>query len=251
MRCKIRPSRLLFRALPPHILCYNHFDNIRQTVLRKGDLSIEHNEKKPNPFLVLLITLFTKHLTKTLVALAVVALVIAFACIVPTFLISSRTTQFGLRNIGELATQAGYYTNVQVIKNARELWGWQIPLTQSKYIFSYDGIIKAGLNFEEIDVAVDGSKKTVTVSLPEVKVLSNEIFTDGFEVYDESSSAFSPLKLEDLNQAMTVLKAEAEEKALGNGLLESARQNAELLITGLLTGQYGSEYTIVFAEGAK
>lgn len=46
----------------------------------------------------------------------------------------SRTVQFGLRNIGELATQVGFFTNVQTIENNREVFGVTVPLTNSKYI---------------------------------------------------------------------------------------------------------------------
>lgn len=41
----------------------------------------------------------------------------------------SKVSAFGLKNIGELATQAGYFTSVQVLKDVKQLWGMDIPLT--------------------------------------------------------------------------------------------------------------------------
>ena len=42
----------------------------------------------------------------------------------------SNTVQFGLRSIGELATQAGYFTSVQSISGSREVFGVTVPFTQ-------------------------------------------------------------------------------------------------------------------------
>lgn len=92
----------------------------------------------------------------------------------------SKTTDFGLKNIGELATQAGYFTNVQLIKGSQQLFGVDIPLTHSKFIFTYDGTIRAGLQFGDIDVKVDDATKIIRVSLPEVRVLSTVINENSF-----------------------------------------------------------------------
>ena len=50
--------------------------------------------------------------------------------------VESRTVAFGLRDIGELVTQAGYFTTVQATTDARTLFGFDIP-----FRFLYKGII--------------------------------------------------------------------------------------------------------------
>ena len=55
----------------------------------------------------------------------------------------SKVTALGLLDIGELATQAGYFTTVQTIDKSRNVLGIQVPGTQSRYVYSYDGTIKA------------------------------------------------------------------------------------------------------------
>lgn len=160
---------------------------------------------------------------------------------------SSHTTQFGLRNIGELATQSGYYTNVQVIDKWQELWGMQVPFTQSKYVFSYDGVIRAGLDFSAIGVQVDDAAGVIRVRLPEVQILSNEIDPNSLEIYDERSNIFTPLNLDAVNGSLLELREESQQKAVGNGLLEQAAENAKLLITGFLSGMYDLQrYSIVY-----
>ena len=153
-----------------------------------------------------------------------------------------------LRNIGELATQSGYYTNVQVIKSSRQLFGVDIPLTQSQFIFSYDGVVKAGVDFADIGIEVQEAEHRVTVTLPEVKVLSNEIDLDSLEIYDESNNIFHPLDIDDINISLIEMQEESEQKAIEDGLFESARDNAEALLRGMLAGFYDTQrYTIEFA----
>ena len=161
--------------------------------------------------------------------------------------VSSDTITFGLRNIGELATQAGYFTNVQTIMNSREVFGVTIPFTQSKYIFSYNGIVKAGFNFSDVHVDKDDVHKKLIVTLPEAYILSAQIDENTFKVYDESRNVFTPLKLEKINQSLVELKEQAKKNAIANGILEAARSNAEILLKGFL-GSFldKSQYSVEF-----
>ena len=59
--------------------------------------------------------------------------------------LDNKTTSLGFENIGEFATQAAYCTTVNTEEAAQNIWGIEIPFTQSKYIYSYDSIIKAGM----------------------------------------------------------------------------------------------------------
>lgn len=159
----------------------------------------------------------------------------------------SKITALGLRNIGELSTQAGYFTSVQLISGSRQVFGVDIPLTQSKFIFSYDGVIKAGVDFESVEFDVDENNYIITVQLPQAKIHSVEIDESSFEIFDETNNIFNPLGLKDVNTSLAELKDKAKEKAIANGLLENARSNAEMLIRGFLSGTFDAQkYTIVF-----
>ena len=94
---------------------------------------------------------------------------------------SSKTTRLGFEDIGEMATQAAYTTQVNVTEGSRVLWGVTIPFTQSKYIYSYDVTIKAGIDFGGIDWDLDEEQKTIRVTMPETRVLSSEINLDSFK----------------------------------------------------------------------
>ena len=163
-----------------------------------------------------------------------------------------KTTKLGLEDIGELATQAGYFTTVQTISKSRDIAGWEVPLTQSNYVYSYDGIIKAGIDFSKIEKNVDEEKHIITVRFPEFKILSIEIDENSFKSYNDGTNLFTTLRVEDVNKSNAELKKEANETALRNGILENARVNAEVLIRGFFASMYDlSEYQIVFLPKVK
>lgn len=91
----------------------------------------------------------SKTAVKVILVLAVLA-VIALG-VGKYFMTGSKTVRIGFEDIGELATQSAYCTEVNVTEAARELFGVEIPFTESKYIYSYAINIKAGFNFEEIE----------------------------------------------------------------------------------------------------
>lgn len=159
----------------------------------------------------------------------------------------SKITKIGFEDIGEMATQSAYCTEVNVTEDAKELYGMRIPFTQSKYIYSYDIVIKAGYDFNEIEWKE--KNKTIEVKLPEAKVLSNELDMDSFKVYHEEESIFSKITLEENNDAVKKMKLNAQENAIANGLLENARSNAETMLTGFFADEYDlDEYKIVFKD---
>ena len=108
-------------------------------------------------------------------------------------------------------------------------------------------VIKAGLDFGDIDWTV--GEDTITVRLPEIRILSSEIDLDSFRVYVENESIFRRISLEENNEAMKALQASAQENAVANGLLDNARANAETILTGFFAGEYDlSQYTLRFVD---
>lgn len=161
--------------------------------------------------------------------------------------VESRNIAFGLKDMGELVTQAGYFTNVQSSTSTRQLFGMDIPFTTSKYIYSYDGVVKAGLDFAGIEVQVDDANRTVTVLLPEIEILDVNIDNDSLKIYDESQSIFTPLHISDVNEAQIELKEQVRQTAIDNGILEEAEKNARTIIGGFLSGTMDlKNYTIQF-----
>ena len=149
--------------------------------------------------------------------------------------------------MGELVTQAGYFTNVQSNTSTRQLFGMDIPFTTSKYIYSYDGVVKAGLDFAKLEVQVDDANRTVAVKMPAIEILDVNIDNDSLKIYDESQSIFTPLHISDVNEAQIELKKQVEQTAIDNGILEEAEKNAKTIISGFLSGTMDlKNYTVTF-----
>nr|WP_288723285.1 DUF4230 domain-containing protein [uncultured Sellimonas sp.] len=190
-----------------------------------------------------------KHLTRRILTGILIVLIIVAGIIGlrKTIFSDSQTTKIGFEDIGELATQSAYCTQVNVTDSSRELFGAKIPFTQSKYIYSYDVVVKAGFDFEEIEWSKND--KTIEVKLPEAKILSSEIDLDSFKVYHEQESIYNQIALEENNEALAKLKETAEKDAIENGLLENARSNAETILTGFFGNEYDlDKYEIIFTD---
>lgn len=146
----------------------------------------------------------------------------------------------------ELTTTKYMYTNAGAFENQNDFYGWKVPFTRKEFIVSYDGRIHAGVNLEEVDVIV--SETTIQVTLPEVKILSHEIDTESLKVFDESSSIFNPLRIEDYkNFAMSQEKV-VESEAIEKGLLVEATDHAQEAVRAVLemNPDIAEQYTIEF-----
>lgn len=106
-----------------------------------------------------------------------------------------KTAKLTFEDIGELATQSAYCSEIEMIADGQKAFGFDIPFTQAKQIYSYDVKIKAGYDFTKITYDVDEEKKQITVKLPQVQTLSKDLDTSSFKVYHEQDSMFTTIKL--------------------------------------------------------
>ncbi len=158
---------------------------------------------------------------------------------------------FELKNIGELATQAGYFTTVQTVKLTREadlqVVKFTVPLSEATYVFSYDGVVRAGMNFSDISLDIDDTNKTITVNLPETKILSTTLDDKTFQQYTGGGNLLSQLTPEEISDGRELVCEKAEKTAIENGILGEARENAKVLIREFLAGGYDlDEYNVIF-----
>lgn len=148
-----------------------------------------------------------------------------------------------LSAIQELATQGYHYTNMGRFQNQLDFYGWKVPFTTKSFIVAYDGVIKAGVDLSELQVEVSG--KTISVTLPEGKILSHDIDEDSLEVFDETKNIFNPIQIEDYTGFTADQKASMEERAISEGLLTAASERARTVVEEFITALPGAEdYTI-------
>ena len=133
---------------------------------------------------------FASKAVRTIISIVLIVLVVAgvTAGVKKYAESETKTTKIGFEDIGELATQVAYSTEVNVTDASRKLFGMTIPFTQSKYIYSYDVIVKAGFDFKQVEWSENN--ETIVVKLPQAEILSCEVDTESFQVYHEDESIF-------------------------------------------------------------
>lgn len=196
-----------------------------------------------------LFKIFKKSIKRKIaIFIAIIVLIVAVVIgLRSDIFFDSKTTKIGFENIGELATQTAYSTQLGVIDDSRELYGVTIPFTNSKYIYSYDVVIKAGFDFGDIEWKENNN--VIEVKLPKAKILSSELDLNSFKIYHEDESVFNQITITENNEAMKKLQKTAEENAVANGLLENARDNSETILKIFFSNKYNLEkYEIVFKD---
>lgn len=193
--------------------------------------------------------------------IAVIIIILLCAVLVYTrkeaksnYVSDEKITEIGFENIGELATQSVTTTTVRVETKDLKLFNVSIPLTQSKYIYTYNTTIKAGINFSDVKWQLgdtDDTSHNIYVDIPEVKTLSADIDLDSFKVLHEENNIFSPITLTEHNDSLIQLRENALSDAINSCLYDRALDNAKTILTSFISQVYPSnEYNIIFSERA-
>lgn len=152
----------------------------------------------------------------------------------------------------DLVTQRYRYTEADIIKSAKELLDFELPLTQDLEVIRYSGVVGVGIDISKVSFEVtepEGEGKgAIVVTLPALKVVQNEIDEDTFEVDTVMQSPFNPQNIGDATQLLAKLKDEAKDRALQDEeFMSGAQDNAVAVLRNFLDGaNVGEYYTIEF-----
>lgn len=180
-------------------------------------------------------------LTNVVVVVLVLAVIILAVIVVkplldrppePTIIKISET----LEPASDLISTKYYYTDAEIYEDYKELFGMKLPFTTDKSIFVYDGVISVGIDLSQVEYAVDNESKTITMTLPEIKILANEIDQDSFEFPYVSNSVFNQNEIPGFTKLLAELKELNAEKLLQNTeFMTTVRMNTELVLRSFLT----------------
>lgn len=161
--------------------------------------------------------------------------------------VSTDTIQDGLANMGVLITQEYYFTQVE--KYTKEKTFLKFITSSSEFMYSYDGAVMAGVDFEKIKIKTDEDRKIITVDMPDSEIQAVTIDKDTFKIYSEKDSLWNPLKLEDYNISLVEFEDAAKEKAIASGILGRSDEQARNLVREFISSLPNTgEYTISFAD---
>ena len=139
-----------------------------------------------------------------------------------------------------LSTYEIVYNGVAVVMNDEK------P-DQEDYYIAYESTVKAGLDFSKIEISKNEDSKEIVVKLPRITLEKPNVQIDKQEIIivnkkmnqDGLSARAYKKSIEDVT----------EETKNQEAIYEFARQNAEKLISGLITpfvNQSNDEYVIIF-----
>lgn len=160
--------------------------------------------------------------------------------------ITSSLIENRLEKSRELISTKYHYTNMGSFENQAQYYGFDIPFTTKGFIISYDGIISAGMDMEEVQVNLEGN--TIKIKLGKAKIISHEIDEDSIKVFDEKNSIFNPIKVEDYSNFSKDQKEKVKQNAIEKGLLTLAEEETQKAIREILTldPQIAEKYVIEF-----
>ena len=180
--------------------------------------------------------------------------------------ISAHTVITEVLPVSEYVSLAYHYTSVVKDINVKDIRGWTIPFTTRKYIFTYDGKIKLGIDGKQIRVEVegeDGSPNTanagtgeekihpaIRIFLPPIKILSHEVIEDSVEVFEQSQTIFNEIKIADAFKVTADRKRELEEKVMSGTAVKDAEVSLEQQFGALLGSLPGikGKYELEFIQ---
>ena len=156
--------------------------------------------------------------------------------------ITSSLLKEELKYVKDLVTVEYRYTNADKAEfPGHVLFGQNIPFTGKSFIVSYDGVIKYGVDLSAVDIRVNDATRTVTVTVPQSKIISHEIPEASFKALDEKNGLFNRIHIDDVTEFRQAQKTAMEAKASEMGLPRQAQEQSGAAIEALLNATPGME----------
>ena len=123
----------------------------------------------------------------------------------------------------ELITAKYRYSDIVTLKKSA-------AFAKSYSIIKYNGLVRVGIaDFTDISYSVSLNGKTITLTMPPIEILGNEIVN--MSVFDEKRSVFVPITTQEIFDEIEAAKKSAVEDMLAEGVLEQARDYAVRIVT--------------------
>lgn len=156
------------------------------------------------------------------------------------------------QDIEDIAFQEATIKEIGKIHKPMELGKYEVDtfLTTSDYVFSYNAVIKAGYDLENIkDDGGNELTQTITVTLPKASILDSYLDEKSYVQYWEGEKITANVGLEDFHKEKKKMLKEAKQDAIKGGLYEKTSDHAKVVISDYIHSLKGYEnYNVVFKE---
>ena len=159
-----------------------------------------------------------------------------------TTTISSDTIMAKLEDASECTTQKMIYHGIVSLTKGT------IPfIDKSNFVMTYKATVRAGFDISRAKVKVTDSLIEVTIPMTTIQEIT--IDPDSLKFYDTTFTLFKPDGKEAAKEALQEAEKDVEEKAVDSGILEAADENAESLLTAMLTDSAGDREIVIKHAG--
>lgn len=140
-----------------------------------------------------------------------------------------------LEPASDLVTTKYLYKDADSYKNAKKFLDHDIPFTTNEVVYTYKGAVSLGIDISQCGFSVDNENKRIEVSLPDIKIIANEIDADSFEFISDKKSAFNPTSMEDYTSLLAKLKNEKAAQVMEDqDLLDEVKKRTETVISNFI-----------------
>ena len=179
--------------------------------------------------------------------IAVLACAMVFVCTVVSMMIVNKFDLFGtsrnavtsefighrIQEISELGTLHHQYRKMasyqDVAKLVESLPDWRINRSIKEFVLIYKGDVKLGYDMKDIQIFVDKITKTITITLPDPKILSHSIDFESIDVVMEKAGWFNNIKFEDFKKFFVYEQKKYEQENYDE-LKKRAKEQAQRII---------------------
>lgn len=162
--------------------------------------------------------------------------------------LSLSTVEEIVKPASDLITMKYCYTDADVNENYKSFFGNRVPFTTDKVVFTYDGTISVGIDLSKVEYEIDNNQKAINITMPELKILANEIDASSFKYPYKSDSIFNSTDMSDYTALIDTLKQKKAEDVNNNTeFMKSAEENAKNVLKSFLTrADATKDYTVNF-----
>lgn len=152
--------------------------------------------------------------------------------------IISQSTLEKIINVSDLSTFEAVYNGIAKVANEED------P-EEIDYYVSYDAKVKAGIDFEKVDIAVDNENKIITVTVPEIKITDVNVDIASLDyIFFNDKANTATVSEEAYKKCIEDVTNESNNE---NAIYELAEQNARNIIEALISPfveQLDAEYKL-------
>ena len=172
------------------------------------------------------------------VILIVVCLIVGIASKKEKKEMITQSTLEEIVNVSELSTYEVIYNGVAKVMNEEKT-------ENVDYYVSYEAKVKAGIDFEQVEIKVESETKKISVAIPDIKITDVNVDIASLDYIFENKKANTATVSQEAYKAC--IEDVNNESASKNAIYKLAKQNAENVIEALITpfvNQLDAEYIV-------